>query len=122
MLGDWTGTMTSPWVPPFDVRFTFRADGTYSAAALSSNQPALYYGTDDDNPNKRYLLNNVFTNGDGVGWIDVCFTATGTCNSTRGELSAVRVCSNGGRLDFDVFAVWNGRRGPLTYRLVRAGP
>ncbi|MDP1829612.1 MAG: hypothetical protein Q8L48_40470 [Archangium sp.] len=122
MVGDWTGTMTSPWVDPFDVRFTFRADGTYSAAALGGNQPALYYGTDADNPNKRYLLNNIFTNGDGVGWLDVCFAATGTCSSTRGELSAVRVCSSGARLDFDFFAVWNGRRGPITYRLQRDAP
>lgn len=83
---------------------------------------ALYYGTDDDNPNKKYLLDDLKANGDGAGWIDVCFTANGTCNNTRGELSAVRVCSNGAQLDFDFFAAWNGRRGPIIYRLVRADP
>ena len=91
---------------------TFRVDGTYSARALVSgddpalHDPAFYYGTDDDLPEKLYALNDL-QDGLGVGQIDIVFWEG---NVNRGELRDVELMDN--QLQFEFFH--RGQYGPLS--------
>lgn len=120
IVGTWVGCRSTPWVPPLPVTVTFRADGTYSARALVSgddpalHDPAFYYGTDDDSPEKLYALNDL-QDGLGTGQIDIVFWEG---NINRGELSNVELMGN--QLQFEFFH--RGEYGPLTYQLYRGDP
>ncbi len=77
IVGDWQGCVTTPWMVPYWVDVTFRADGTYSANSPESfdgvDASATYYGTDTDSPKKRYQLNDLQDNMQGIGDIDIVF-------------------------------------------------
>ena len=96
---------------------TFRGDGTYSARALVSggdpalHDPAFYYGTDDDSPEKLYALNDL-QGGLGTGQIDIAFWEG---NVNHGDLRNVELMGN--QLQFEFFH--RGEYGPLTYQLYR---
>jgi hypothetical protein len=110
----WAGCLTTPWVEPYWVTVTFRDDGTYSAAAVNppDGLPAFYYGTDADSPLKRYALNDLQDSLNGIGQIDIVFSATSV---NRGELRNIKLM--GDWLEFEFFH--RGQYGPLTYRLYR---
>ena len=73
-MGTWVGCLTTPWVPRYWVTITFRADGTYSGfAEEAADEPAFYYGTDEDMSEKRYELNDLEDDLEGVGQIDIVF-------------------------------------------------
>ena len=110
LLGTWVGCVTTPWVAPYPVVLTFRDDGTYSSVALVPGEPAMYYGSDDDSPEKQYAVNDLQDNLEGVGEIDVYF---GPDNTNRGELRNIRLMDN--QLEFEFFH--RGQYGPLTYEL-----
>lgn len=113
IVGSWAGCVTTPWVSPYWVTITFRADGTYSGVALAgSDQPAFYYGTDDDSPEKGYELNDLQDDGEGIGHIDIVFWAL---NTNRGDLRDIRLMDD--QLQFEFFH--RGQYGPLTYQLYR---
>jgi hypothetical protein len=116
MIGTWRGQMTSPFQGPQSVQFIFRASANYSAANFTGMGPALYYGTDDENPRKKYEVNDIHTNGDGKGIIVVTFNAN---SGNEGEIDRIRVCNNGQQLDFVFFPTWLGRIGPFEYRLAK---
>lgn len=115
-VGTWTGCVTTPWVPEYWVTIVFRGDGTYSAASqvrqAGAWQPAFYYGTDDDASAKRYELNDLQDSLDGVGEIDIVFSADSV---NRGDLRNIKLM--GDQLEFEFFH--RGQYGPLTYRLSR---
>ncbi len=114
IVGTWAGCVVTPWEPPYWVTLTFRADGTYSSVALAgSEQPALYYGTDDDLSEKRYALNDLQDDGEGIGQIDIAFWPG---NTNRGDLRNIRLMDD--QLEFEFFH--RGEYGPLTYQLHRA--
>ena len=119
MLGTWAGCVTTPWVPPYWVTITFRDDGTYSGVAqpdqLGDWQPAFYYGTDEDSPEKRYELIGLQDSLKGVGQIDIFFSEG---NTNRGYLPSIKLM--GDQLEFEFFH--RGQYGPLTYRLYRLRP
>ncbi|MCB2176782.1 MAG: hypothetical protein KQH57_13295 [Actinomycetales bacterium] len=119
VTGTWVGCVITPWVSPYEVTFTFRADGTYSSTALSMPdgivEPALYYGLDGDAPGKTYALKDLLDDSTGVGQIDVVFDV-GTV--VRGDLRNVRLM--GDRLEFEFFH--RSTYGPLVYQLTRTGP
>jgi hypothetical protein len=111
--GTWAGCVTTPWVHPYWVAITLRGDGTYTSHALELNGlPAMYYGTDEDLPEKRYELNDLQDSLKGVGQIDIVFNAG---NTNRGDLRNVKLM--GDQLEFEFFH--RGDYGPLTYRLYR---
>jgi hypothetical protein len=116
MIGDWAGTITTPWTGSYQVEITFRADGTYSARSLDPNNTAFYYGSDDDDPNKRYDVFDVWANGHGRGWIDLTF---GPSSFVRDELDMIRLSASQNLLRFDVWHVANGRYGPIEAQLNR---
>ena len=65
--GKWRGEMRNIWTAPYLVDLNFREDGTYSAAC--TNLPAacctaLYWGTNDDTPLKRYQLDAWVVSGE----------------------------------------------------------
>lgn len=115
ILGTWVGCSITPWVPPYPVTVTFRDDGTYSARALVPGEPAFYYGTDDDSPEKLYALHDLQDDLKGVGQIDIVFWEG---NINRGELRNIELM--GDQLQFEFFH--RGQYGPLTYRLYRVDP
>ncbi len=119
MVGSWRGMTSTPWTAPYTTEVTFSADGHYRAHTVGGSGPAFYYGTDDDSPQKTYLLDNLLANGDGSGEIEILFFAGTPTN--RGLLEHVRACHNrgGDRLDFEFWAAWVGRAGPVTFRLAR---
>lgn len=113
IVGTWAGCLTTPWVPRYWVTITFRADGTYSGyAEESAGVPAFYYGTDEDMSEKRYELNDLQDDLEGVGQIDIVFWEG---NTNRGDLRNVRLTGN--ELEFEFFH--RGDYGPLLYQLYR---
>ena len=108
--------MTTPWVSPYSVTITFRAEGTYSGVAGkdSDGQPAFYHGSDDDSAEKRYELNDLHDDLEGVGQIDIWF---GPKNTNRGDLRNIRLMGNA--LEFEFFH--RGEYGPVTFQLYRVG-
>jgi hypothetical protein len=119
VIGTWTGTATTPWVPAYHVTFTFDSYTHYSAKAApdANGVPALYYGTDDDTPNKRYGITDIQANGDATGTIDVCFDVGG-CN--RSKLQAIQLSADLSRLKF--YFMFRDETGPLEYDLTRSVP
>jgi hypothetical protein len=116
MVGTWAGCLTTPWVPRYWVTITFRANGTYSGfAEETAGQPAFYYGTDEDMAEKRYELNDLQDDLEGVGQIDIVFWEG---NTNRGDLRNIRLTGN--ELEFEFFH--RGQYGPLLYQLYRAAP
>jgi hypothetical protein len=113
----WQGCVTTPWVPVYWVTITFRADGTYSAVStevLDGQQMiAMYYGIDDDSPNKKYQLNDLQDNQQGIGDIDIVF---GPGSPTRDDLRHITLM--GDKLSFEFFHF--GIYGPVTFRLNRS--
>jgi hypothetical protein len=114
MTGDWAGCVTTPWVAPYWVWITLRDDGTYGARSQTNQagppQPAFYYGSDEESPEKRYELNDFQDSLKGVGQIDIWFNKG---NTNRGELRNIKLM--GDQLEFEFFH--RGEYGPLTYRL-----
>jgi len=116
MLGTWEGCVITPWVDPYWVTITFYDDGTYSSRAEDgASEPAMYYGSDDDSPEKRWELNGLEDDLEGVGQIDIYFWPG---NTNRGDLRNIRLM--GHELEFEFFH--RGIYGPLTYQLVRVAP
>jgi hypothetical protein len=119
MVGAWEGCVTTPWVPQYWVTIEFRADGTYSARSDEVlddwEMTALYYGTDEDAPAKRYAVNDLQASGKGIGQIDVAFTPGQTLGATRDELVNITLMAD--RLEFEMMHL--GTYGPLTFRLRR---
>lgn len=111
MVGTWSGCVTTPWVAPYWVTISFRDDGTYSGRALAgATEPAFYYGSDEDSPEKVYELNDLQDDLEGIGQIDIYFWEG---NVNRGELRNVSLMGN--KLEFEFFH--RGSYGPLTYQL-----
>jgi hypothetical protein len=116
VVGSWHGCVTTPWVPMYWVDLTFRADGTYSSTVGevldSFPVPAMYYGTDADDPAKRWRIDDLQASGLGVGIIDIAF---GSGSVNRDSISAIRLMGN--RLEFEM--MHHGMYGPLVFQLVR---
>jgi hypothetical protein len=115
----WHGCVSTPWTPMYEVTFTFNADGTYSAYTHEEldgvRMIALYYGTDEDSPLKKYAITDYQASRLGIGEIDIYF-GTGT---VRDSLRNVRLM--GDKLEFEMFHM--DRYGPLTFKLSRiVGP
>jgi hypothetical protein len=117
IAGTWRGCVTTPWLPAYFVTITLRADGTYSAVSGESldwqTMNAMYYGTEEESPAKRYWLNDLQDDLEAIGEIDIVFSA-GSVN--RDELRNIRLMDN--RLEFEMFH--QGVYGPLTFQLYRA--
>jgi hypothetical protein len=118
VVGTWRGCVTTPWTPMYEVTVTFRDDGTYSAVTTEEldgqHMIALYYGTDDDSPLKKYAINDFQDSRLGVGQIDIFF---GT-DVNRDELRNIRLM--GDKLEFEVFHQL--QYGPITFQLTRVSP
>ena len=128
--GDWHGTATSPWEPPYEVSLSFTTAGGYSAhCAWSSNMccVAFYYGTDDDTPLKRYQLDQISIEGHLSGSIDIVFSYPDGLGGVRydrsgydGAMKEVELDATRNRLRFQF---WYGDHyGPILYDLERTPP
>lgn len=127
MAGAWHGHVTTPWVPVYEVTMSFTADGHYGArCAWSSNAccVAMYYGTDDDTPLKRYAFDSVTTIGKVSGSIDIIFGGDYGGQQVpyyesgyQGTLKNVELDATGNRLRFDF--IYGDGYGPLKYDLER---
>ena len=114
VVGSWQGPATVPfgWAEIGDVRFEFRADGTY-ADSSTGEVPALYWGgVDPDSPLKTYEF---WGPTPGSGRIAVVFT-TGV---QEGRIE--NVVTEGDRLSFELWNDWGSRPpyGPVRYTLTR---
>ncbi len=117
IVGNWTGTVTTPWQPMHNVTFAFTADGHYSAHC-QDDCVALYYGTDDDSPFKTYRLLDVNTAGEVSGDIEIYFGGPGSASGTnRDQLLHVVLSADGNNLTFEM---WHDLTyGPVSFRLTR---
>ena len=117
IVDKWVGCVTTPWVPPYKISIEFKADGTYSAKYIDTGptnpkMPALYYGTDADNPAKTYSITNFLDNGTAIGTIVIYFD-TGT--RTTGGLRDIALTGNTLTMNF-----WHrDTTGPVRLDLVR---
>jgi hypothetical protein len=116
MVGSWHGCVDTPWVPTYWVDLKFRADGTYSSVGSEvldgSRQPAMYYGTDADDPDKVWRIDDLQASGLGVGIIDIVF---GGDSVNRDPISGIRLM--GDQLQFEL--MHHAMYGPLVFQLVR---
>lgn len=118
--GYYVGTVTTPWIPPYEIAMVFRADGTYSAyttdtsATDTSGSPALYYGMDEDAPGKTWSLEDVTAAGNAVGKINVVFDG-GT--EVEDHIESMRFDADFAELRFSVYHL--GSYGPLKVALHR---
>jgi hypothetical protein len=116
MVGRWHGCVMTPWTLPYWVTLEFRSDGTYSAVSSEEfdgqEMIALYYGSDEDFPEKRWWINDLQDSGKGIGEIDIVFDQ-GSVN--RDELRNVKLM--GDTLDFELFHA--GMYGPVLLQLLR---
>ncbi len=76
IVGTWVGDVSNPWASPCKVRITFTSDGHYSAHSPGddTNCVVLYYGTNDDSPEKTYLIDDVTAAAEGVGMLEIFFS------------------------------------------------
>lgn len=113
ILGTWIGTMKTPWSGTADCKvfFTFNGD-TYSARSIDGTCTALYYGSDDDSPEKTYFLDDITAAGEGQGDITIWF---GPGNTNQGVIRRIALGGNG--LTFQIF---KGDYGPFEYSMFRA--
>lgn len=113
--GHYVGTVTTPWIPPYEIAMIFRADGSYSAYTTdTSAYPALYYGTDEDDPGKSWVLQDVTAAGNAVGKINVVF---GTGNSVEDEIESMSFDADFRELRFSMYHL--GGYGPVKVALHR---
>ena len=83
LVGHWRGIANTQFVSPYEVEFTFSADGGYSGHCTSlpsdytNGTPdccrALYYGTDKDSRLKQWLLVSANANGTVNGDINIIY-------------------------------------------------
>jgi hypothetical protein len=114
LIGEWRGCVTTPWVPKYLISMTFKDDGTYSSKLLKASVnpgSALYYGTDNDAPEKTYTITN-FHEDIGAGNLVIYFDSGTTV--TEG-LSRVKIMGNKLSFSFHHF----NQYGPLQLELVR---
>jgi hypothetical protein len=114
IVGTWTGTQNNPWEPTCKTTFIFESNGHYSAHSPGDYCVVLYYGTNDDSPEKTYRIDDVLANGDGAGEI-ILYWDAGTTN--LGEVRHLALSADGHHLTFEVF---NREYGPLVFDLVRS--
>jgi hypothetical protein len=118
VIGTWEGCVDSPWVPDYFVTMVFRDDGTYSSESAEEldgqEMIALYYGTDEESPAKRFAINDLQDNLTGLGQIDIVHSVDPTVTPGRGEMRDIRLM--GDQLEFEFF--YRGY-GPLVFRLFR---
>jgi hypothetical protein len=117
VIGTWTGTATTPWVPPYRVTFNFDSYGHYSAKSLDGAEPALYYGTDIDSPLKHYTISDIQADGDAIGSIDIVFDSNSVDHD---ELKGIALSTDLNHLKF--YFMHAGTYGPLQYDLRRDSP
>jgi hypothetical protein len=120
MVGTWIGTNSNPWTSPYQVRIAFGADGSYSGHCAQGTCPApvFYYGIDDDSPAKTYLLQSLNADDSAGGTIQITFDVAGA-NAGPGSLEEVFVSADGQHLNFEFWATWSGRYGPVRFDLMR---
>jgi predicted small lipoprotein YifL len=114
VIGDWVGAVTVPWTSSYRVSFTFDSYTHYSARSASTSFSALYFGPDEDSPDKRYSIDDVQANGDAVGTIDIYL---GLGDTVRNELLDITFSADLNRLQFRYTHC--GQYGPLQYDLLR---
>jgi predicted RNA-binding protein with PIN domain len=114
-VGKWQGCVSTHWIADYYAEVEFRSDGTYSAFSGESLDEyptrAFYYGTDEDDPRKKYFLSDFLASKNGTGGIDITFDS-GSVN--RGDLKNIKIM--GEKMKFEFFK--NGY-GPVTFRLNR---
>jgi hypothetical protein len=123
MVGSWHGVVTTPWVSPYEVTVSFRADGTYSGQCVWQSNvccEAFYYGTDDDSSLKRYALDTINTSKAVSGTIDIIYGGRGVAyyeSGYQGYLRNLRLNAGASRMQFEF---WYGTDyGPLVFDLER---
>lgn len=116
IVGTWSGVVTNPWTPAYEVQIEFKADGTY-AAYSTAQTPVFYYGKDGESADRKYDLDDVKASRKATGFLVVEF-APG--NTQHGTLDQVWLSTDQNTLTFDFWATWgDGRYGPISYKLSR---
>jgi hypothetical protein len=113
VVGNWKGMVATPWVPPYAVVLRLAADGHYSAHCLQAECIALYWGADDDSPEKTYDVQDLRADGKATGEIAIWFFPGDT---NRGEVRSLQLGADGSTLTFEV---WKDEYGPLKFDLRR---
>jgi hypothetical protein len=113
MVGTWTGLVTTPWVPPYQVRMNFTADGHYAAHCLMPGCVAFYWGSDADSPDKVYDIQGIALDGKARGEIVIWFDG-GDIN--HGVLRNIQLTQQSTALTFEL---WQDPYGPLKFELRR---
>jgi hypothetical protein len=114
IVGNWAGEANTPWTPTYGVRFRFDSDGRYSAFSDDGSVPALYYGTDDDDPRKTFDLDDIKANGASAGSIVILFPSG---NAVTDTIKTLTITPDGATLKMTVYH--NVQFGPISYNLKR---
>jgi hypothetical protein len=113
IVGTWSGMQTNPWNSGCETKIQFEASGHYSAHSPGDSCIVFYYGSNDDSPEKTYLLDDVLATGEGQGEIAFWFSPG---NVNPGELRHVFLSDDENLLRFEA---WKTGYGPLVFTLKR---
>ena len=117
LVGTWTGTVTTPWTPPYDITLQLLDHGQYGATGGQGAAPAaLYWGTNDPGQPDLYSLGRRWEitdadSGVGQGWMSILMDAA-TNSFAVAQLDSVRLSDNGQQLDFDLRAPYGSETEP----------
>ena len=117
VVGNWTGTVTTPWKPVYSIDMTLFADGHYATHCVPGSPAdcaALYYGTDEDSPVKTYHLSSVLTDGTLSGTLTMLFSVGTT---TVDDLNQLTLSNDGSALSFQIWHLKTA--GPISLALTR---
>jgi len=116
IVGTWKGCVAQPWLPTYEVTMVFKADGTYDSYSNEKldgqDMIGLYYGTDNNNPAKKYQLTGL-SNDIGSGRLTIYFENSNT--TVTNDLQNVKLMGN--KLSFSFNHL--GQYGPLSFQLNR---
>ncbi|MEO7425663.1 MAG: hypothetical protein ABI036_10780 [Fibrobacteria bacterium] len=113
--GKYAGTVTTPWAGAVPVAVEFREDGTYSAFNTeTTGLPALYYGSDEESPERTWSLRDMNADGSGSGNLFILFEPG---NTVREDLEDVMLSGDGTKLSMQFMHF--GQYGPVEIALSR---
>ena len=125
IVGSWIGRVETPWVMPYTVEVTFYANGTYSSHSLHKTcwigyseywfeEPAFYYGTDNDSEYKQFEIYDIYANGKAIANLDIYYDIGSIC---RGSMDSITFYNNFKNVSFEF---WHfDEYGPVKFILTR---
>jgi len=116
MVGEWEGTVWTPWVGEYEVEITFTEDGHYEANCFyESDCSPFYWGAGGTSELHRYQTVDIYASFEVWGDIHLVHHS----GSTRDILDRIVLSPDGNELTFEVWRLDRDHAGPPRVSLTR---